>query len=137
MKLKLIAFSGAILLQVSGLQAEPVVIGNSSIATTLSSSDVKNIFLGKRKALPSGDKVELIEQPEDSELRDKFHSKFTGKTQSQLNAYRARLIFTGKGSQPRTVNNSKELIDIVSKDPSIIGYIDSSEVTPDIAILAK
>ncbi|MBU2924830.1 phosphate ABC transporter substrate-binding protein [Colwellia sp. 1_MG-2023] len=134
---KLLILASALYLQAAFVQAEVVVIGNTSITSTLSASEVKNLFLGKRKSLPDGTKIAVIEQAKDSPVREAFHSKFTKKTQAQLSSYWTRLVFTGKGKMPEEVSNSEEIINMISTNPGLIGYIDSSEVTDGIVVLAK
>jgi len=134
---KLFILATALCLQTAIAQAEVIVIGNPSVKTTLSQAEVKNLFLGKRLALPDGTKIEVVELAKDSSVREEFHSKFTKKTQSQLNSYWSRLIFTGKGKMPKEVSDSKELINMIASNPEIIGYIDSSEITTDVVVLAK
>jgi len=134
---KLIILASALYLQTAFVQAEVVVVGNPSVKTTLSSGEVKNLFLGKRQALPDGTKIEVVELNTESPIREEFHSKFTKKTQAQLNSYWTRLVFTGKGKMPKEVSDSKELISMIASNPGLIGYVDSSEVTSDIVVLAK
>lgn len=134
---KLIILASALYLQAAIVQAEVVVVGNPSIKATLSSAEVKNLFLGKRQALPDGTKIEVVELGTESPIREEFHSKFTKKTQAQLNSYWTRLVFTGKGKMPKEVSDSKELISMIASNPGLIGYVDSSEVTSDIVVLAK
>ncbi|WP_077339167.1 hypothetical protein [Pseudocolwellia agarivorans] len=134
---KLLVLVGALYLQAAFVQAEVVVIGNPSIKATLSSAEVKNLFLGKRKALPDGTKIDVVELAKESPIREEFHSKFTKKTQAQLNSYWTRLVFTGKGKMPKEASDSKDLISMIASNPGLIGYIDSSEVTSDVVVLAK
>lgn len=134
---KLLVLISGLYFHAACVQADVVVVGNPSITEKLSAGEVKNLFLGKRKALPSGAKVSVIEQSESSSVRVEFHTKFTHKTQSQLNSYWARLVFTGKGKMPKEVSDSKEVIRLVSSNPGLIGYVDSSEVSSDVVILAK
>lgn len=117
--------------------AEPVVVGHKSLQVSLSAAEVKNLFLSKRNALSSGQEIEIVEQGTDSPLRADFHNKYTNKTQAQLQSYRARLVFTGKGEVPKEVSNSEELISMISGDSRLIGYIDSSEITDGVAVLFK
>ncbi len=134
---KLLLLASIICFQSSLAQAEVVVIGHPSIATTLSASEVKNLFLGKRKTLPNGTDIETIELTSGNAAREEFHDKYSKKTQAQLNAYWARLVFTGNGKLPKEVSSSKELISMIASNPGIIGYVEESEVTPNVVILAK
>lgn len=134
---KLLIVASALYFQAACVQAEVVVIGNPSITASLSKAEVKNLFLGKRKALPDGTKIAVVEQAPDSNVRSEFHTKFTKKTQAQLNSYWTRLVFTGKGKMPKEASDSKEIISMIASNPGLIGYVDSSEVSAGVVVLTK
>jgi len=52
-----------------------------------------------------------------------------GRSSSQVSAYWSKLVFTGKGIPPKEVSNDAQVIDLVAKNPSVIGYIDKASVT--------
>ena len=66
-----------------------------------------------------------------------FYAKALEKSDSQLKAYWSKLIFTGKGTKPDSVKNDVAVIELVSKNPNIIGYIDSASVGPGVKVVAK
>ena len=113
----------------------PVVIGNPAGVDSLSQSDVKKLFLGKMKKLSNGADPVVIEYPDGTPIRADFHGIATNKSESQLQAYWSKLIFTGKGTPPKEANSSAEVISEVSSNPNAIGYIDSSEVTGSVKVL--
>ncbi|MEJ2444761.1 MAG: hypothetical protein P8Y42_15135 [Exilibacterium sp.] len=43
-----------------------------------------------------------------------------------LKMYWARLMFSGNAMPPQVVEDGQKVKDMVSKDPAMIGYIDSS-----------
>ena len=67
-------------------------------------------------------------QEESSSARKEFDSNVLSKSGSQLKAYWSKLIFTGKGSPPKEVSNDADVIDLISKNPSMIGYIDAASL---------
>ena len=69
------------------------------------------------------------------EVRKKFDSTVVGKTESQMKAYWARLIFTGKAVPLKELANDQEIITLVEKNPSTIGYIDNANVTNKVKVL--
>lgn len=46
-----------------------------------------------------------------------------GKSVSFINAYWARILFTGRATPPRQVEDNDAVIDVVKKNPSAIGYV--------------
>ena len=126
------------LLIASGLSlSAPVVIGNPAGVDALSSSEVKKLFLGKLKKLPNGANPVVIEYPDGTPIRTQFHNAMTNKSEAQLQAYWSKLIFTGKGTPPKTVATAAEVIAEVANNPNAIGYLDSSEVTASVKVLFK
>ncbi len=115
--------------------AEPVIVGNLNGVDNISASDAKKLFLGKLKTLPNGTKPIVVEYPDGSAIREEFHSKVTQKSGSQLQAYWSQLVFTGKGTPPKEVSSSAAVIAEITSNSSVIGYIDSTEVTDQLKII--
>lgn len=99
------------------------VIVHPSNDSELSEKAVSRIFLGKSKRFSNGSEAIPIDQQEGNAVRADFSSKLLKKSSSQLKAYWSKLIFTGKGSPPKQVASDAEVIDLVSKNPSLIGYV--------------
>ena len=68
-------------------------------------------------------------------VRDEFYVNFTGKTAAQIKAYWSKIIFTGRGQPPKAVSNSGEIKQLLTKDPSAIGYIERSAVDSSVKVL--
>ena len=113
----------------------PVVSARSPIAH-LDSTQVADIFLGKTSRFPDGSIALPVDQGEDSPVRDKFYSQFTGKSPAQVKAYWSKIIFTGRGQPPRQAADSTEVKRIVSDNPHAIGYIEASQVDSTVRVLA-
>ncbi len=109
--------------------ADVAVVVNAANSTgSLSLKQVGNIFLGKTLAFPDGEKVVPMDQAVGNPDRDIFISKVLNKSEAQFKAYWARLVFTGGGSPPKEVFDADEVLDLVSKNPNLIGYVDASAV---------
>ena len=78
-----------------------------------------------------------LDLEEGSATREVFLSEVVKKSKSQYSAYWAKIMFTGKGVPPKVVTSDKDMIELVSKNPNIIGYVDSANVTPDVRVVAK
>jgi hypothetical protein len=65
-----------------------------------------------------------------------FNEKILNKTSSQMKAYWSKLVFTGKGTPPKELLSDKEVIDLVSKNPNMIGYIQKESVTAAVKVVA-
>lgn len=104
--------------------AEVVVIVHPSVNATGSKEDAANLFMGKANAL-GGAVLTPVDQAEGSDAREEFYEKAAGKTQAQMNAHWSRVVFTGKGQPPRTLEDDDAVKAAVAKDKSLVGYIDS------------
>ena len=113
----------------------PVVSARSPI-TVLNANQVADIFLGKSNRFPDGTVAEPIDLAEDSPLRERFYTSFTGKSPAQLKAHWAKIIFTGRGQPPRQAASGAEAKKLVAENPNAIGYIDASQVDASLRVLA-
>ena len=57
------------------------------------------------------------------------------KTLPEINSYWARLVFSGRASPPRQVQDDAEVIEIVSDNRGAIGYVDRSLVNEQVQIV--
>ena len=91
----------ALLLLSLAARADLVVVVNADNPTpALSREEVIHIFLGRYRQFPSGQGAEPYDQPTDSPERNLFYERLVGKSQAQINAYWARLTFTGRTRPP-------------------------------------
>lgn len=131
------AFIGAAFLLLSNFAfAEIVVIVHPSNNDAISAKNVQRIFLGKEKKFPSGGETVAVNQTNDSATRQAFDSEILGRTSSQVAAYWSKLVFTGKGVPPKEVANDAEVIELISKNPSVIGYVNKASVTDGVKVVA-
>ena len=100
------------------------VIVHPSNAASLDKSSISRIFLGKAKSFPGGGAAVPITLAEGSAGSDAFNSNVLNKSASQLKAYWSKLVFTGKGTPPKSVANDAEMIALISANPNMIGFIE-------------
>jgi ABC-type phosphate transport system substrate-binding protein len=112
-----------------------VIVSAKSPLTTLTKSQIADIFLGKTNHLPDGQPATPIDQPEGSASRDEFNAKFVGKSAAQIKNQWAKIIFTGRGFPPKEAANGVEVKKLVAQDPNAIGYIDPGLLDPSVKVL--
>ena len=111
------------------------VVSAKSPITSLSMSQVADIFSGKASRFPNGVQALPIDQAEGSAVRDEFYSKVVGKNAAQIKAYWSKIIFTGRGQPPPIVSNNIEMKKRISDNPAAIGYIDRSLVDESVRVV--
>ena len=116
--------------------AEVKVIGHSSVKEEALSKDiVTRLFLGKQDKFPSGKKAVVIDQEPGEEIRDEFYTKVVKKNPAQLKSYWSRLIFTGQGLPPKRVLDDDEVLELITENPNLIGYVSGETDVSGVKVL--
>jgi hypothetical protein len=113
----------------TGVMAEPVVVVNAESSTlALSQAQVVDIFLGRYRSFPNGAVAIPIDQPENSELKADFYRKLVNKELNDINAYWARLIFSGRTSPPLQPANTADVPALLARQPGGVAYMERNQV---------
>ena len=115
--------------------ADVAVIVNTGNTSTISDSDISRLFLGKLKAFPGGGKATPANLKFGSATRNEFEEKVLNKSSSQIKAYWSKQVFSGKGKPPKEVGSDKEVISLVSSDPTAIAYVDAASVDSSVKVV--
>jgi hypothetical protein len=111
------------------------VVSSKSAVTTLSKSQVVDIFLGKTTRFPDGSQALPLDQSEGTIVRDEFYIKLVGKSAAQMKAYWSKIIFTGRGQPPKDVPNDAEVKKRLVENPTAIGYMDANMVDASLRVV--
>jgi hypothetical protein len=126
----------ALWLSAPAAAAELVLIANpKSGITQLGKDDVVNIYLGRYRRLPSGLTAEPVDQPADSELRARFYRQLVGKSMTEINAYWARLVFSGKTQPPQVADSASDAIRLVARQPTALAYVERTQVDSRVVVV--
>lgn len=112
------------------------IVSAKSTVTTLSKSEVANIFMGKMARFPDGTLAIPIDQSESAAVRDEFYTKVAGKSPEKMKAHWSKVIFTGRGRPPPTVASSGEAKKRAASNPRIIAYIEPHLVDESVRVVA-
>ncbi len=96
---------------------------------------VKRIFLGKETAFSDGVTATVITHSANSALRNEFDEAVLKRKTSAVDAYWSKLVFTGRGIPPQTVNSDQEMIELILQNKNAIGFIETSSVTSDVKVV--
>lgn len=125
------------LLFVGAASAEVAVIVHPGNGASLSAEDVQRLFLGKLKSFPGGADASPVNLKEGQSAREQFNQAVLGKSEAQLKAYWSQLVFTGKGTPPKELDNDDAVKAFVAATPAGIGYIDASKVDGSVKVILK
>ncbi len=115
--------------------AEPVVIANvNNKLKEIDVSNLQDIYMGRVRSFKDGSMALPIDQ---AKLRADFYQKLTQRPIEQINAYWARIMFSGEASPPRIMPDDVSVIRIVKENSGAIGYISAESVNKEVKILLR
>jgi hypothetical protein len=125
MKMPLVAVALFVLFAVTAHAAEFKVIANNSVsASSVSSGDIKDVFLLDKDSLAGGHVLPVLIKG--GPAHEAFLKAYLGKSDAALQAFYRSLVFTGKGSMPKTLTSDAEVVAYVAKTKGAIGYVSAS-----------
>ncbi len=114
--------TAALLLTLSeGAFAYQIKVGEGVQKESLSKSDLKKIYLGRKTKLSDGTAVIPVALRK-GETHEEFLSEIVNKTPSQFRIYWKRAIFTGKNNAIKIFSSEDEARDFIESTPGAIGY---------------
>lgn len=101
-----------------------MVVNARSGVSRLSQDEAVDIFMGRYRQLPSGQPALPVDLPAADPDRGRFYRLLLNKDLAEVNAYWARLVFSGKARPPRQADSSEAALDWLVRQPGAIGYLD-------------
>jgi TonB family protein len=121
---------------VQALAGNVKVIANPSVkAEAISAREVKSVFLEERNSLRDGTHVEPV-LSKGGPAHAAFLKDYLGQNDDALQNYYRSLVFTGKGSMPKTLHSDEEVVAYVARTRGAIGYVSSSSPVDGVKTLA-
>lgn len=115
--------------------ADLVLVANrGSGIERLSQDEVVNIYLGRYRRLANGATAEPVDLAE-PENRERFYRKLVGKSLPEINAYWARLVFSGKTKPPVQASSTEDALQLVASRIGALAYMDRSQVDKRVTIV--
>jgi len=135
-RIKRVLGLAVMLLCAHSARAELVVIVHAgSPVEHLERHDVINIFMGRFRQFPDGAPAVPLDVAGESPERREFYRKLLAKTLAEINAYWARLLFSGRTLPPRGLPDQARVLDQVAADPAAIGYADRKNLDSRVKIV--
>lgn len=114
-----------------------VVVHPANPADSLSRREVVDLFMGRTQYFADGSLVLRLDQPPQSQERQDFYRGLVNKSVAEVNAYWAKLLFSGRASPPQVVDNNKAVLAAVRDNKNAIGYMDSAAVDDSVKVVAR
>lgn len=129
----------ALLLGISNLlNAEVLVIVNAANPIThLERKQVVDLFMGRVSAFPNGVPASTLDLQAGAPGRATFYKILTGKSEAQVDAYWATLVFAGRMSPPKKLPDDKALIAAVANTPSAIAYVTTQKLPAEVKVVME
>lgn len=109
-----------------------VVVNQKNKVKMLEVAELQDIYMGRKHAFSDGSMALPIDQVD---IRADFYLKLTNRPIEQVNAYWARIMFSGQASPPRILPDDSSVIRIVKDNPGAIGYISKESNNKDVRTL--
>jgi ABC-type phosphate transport system substrate-binding protein len=116
-------------------QSYKVIVNSSNTVTSLSKSDVADMFMKKSAKWSNGEKIVPVDQKSNSSVRNSFSTEVVGKSVGAIKSYWQQYVFAGKGTPPVEKNSDQDIIEFVKSNPGAIGYVSSSANTDGVKVL--
>src|SRR5208282_1544783 len=118
------------------LASDVKIVANLSVRTdSISSSELRSIFMADRNSLRDGSYVEPVFERAGA-VHTTFLRDVLRESSESLQSHYGALVFTGKARMPRSFNSDAEVLAYVASTRGAIGYVSASAGTEGVKVLA-
>ncbi|MCP3923540.1 MAG: phosphate ABC transporter substrate-binding protein [Desulfobacterales bacterium] len=114
--------------------ADLAIVVHPSNDNTLIISQLRKIYLGKSLTFPDGSHVIPIDTTSEESFKF-FLKNVLQKNEAGLHSYWSRMLFSGKGKPPKEVNSSADVLEIITKNKSAIGYVEVDKIDSRVKVI--
>lgn len=121
--LKLSLICGALLAggwSAQALESAVVIANNDVRVDSLSAAALKDIYTGKTKYWPDGESVVIVVLADQT---DAALAEVSGMDASQFRTFWQRMVFSGRGQQPKKVTDTTALVAMVAATKGAIALV--------------
>lgn len=120
------------------LWADLVLVAHSDAEVDkISREDAINIYMGRLRRFPSGPVAQPLDLLPASPEKALFYHRLVNKELADIDAYWARLVFSGRTSPPPALANQEAVLERVARDRNAIGYLDRTRVDGRVKIILE
>ena len=114
-----------------------VVVNKNNPVEVMTKSEVIDIFMGKYLAFPNGEFASPIELSDENQIKAQFYQSLIGRSLASVNAYWARLKFSGRKHKVDTMETEQDVINLINNTNLAIGYIRESQLTTNLKVVYR
>ncbi len=117
-----------------------VVVHPDNPVSSMTQREVSDLYLGRARSYNvPGQRISAVvyEHTVASPLREAFFRSLNGMSLNHLNAYWARLRFSGEVLPPQGLADSQAVIEVVSRNPAAIGYVDAAYLNNSVKVVLR
>ncbi|MBO1256978.1 hypothetical protein J3L16_14885 [Alteromonas sp. 5E99-2] len=112
-----------------------VVVNKQNDTSELSKKELIDIYMGRYQSFPNGSSAQPIDYPTGSDVKIQFYDGLIGQTETQINSYWSRLIFSGTAAPPLKAKNESDVFSLITNDKRSLAYLPKSKVTEEMKIV--
>ena len=112
-----------------------VVVNKNSAINTLSKREVIDIYMGRYLTFPDGEVAQPFDLPAQSTLKSDFYLQLVNKNEQKIDAYWARLLFSGRANPPSPSTSVEDVLNKIAASQFAIGYIPHSQITNAVKVV--
>jgi ABC-type phosphate transport system substrate-binding protein len=114
-----------------------VIVNRANPTMELTHRQLVNLYMGRTQHYPNGTLALPVDQAPDSSARQTFYRVLVGKSVAEVNAYWAKLLFTGRASPPRSLVDTQMVLQVVRENRDVIGYIEERYVDDTVKVVRR
>lgn len=120
------------------LQAQILVIVNArNSVIQMEQKQVVDLFMGRTSAFPDRQPAQTLDLKTGTPLRANFYKTLTGKSEAQVDAYWATLVFAGRMTPPKQIADEQQVIAEVATHPDAIAYVSRQPLPTSVKIVME
>ena len=111
-----------------------VIVNPDSGVEKLSREEIIQFYMGRTKKMPGGEAVAMIDV---DASREAFYYALLGRDIAEINAYWARLKFSGQTQPPQLLSSDEAAVERVARQRNAIAYVDANKVDKRVRVVLK
>ncbi len=114
-----------------------VIVNPSTGITELTKRQVIDIYMGRTITVSNRIILRPYDKSTNSAIRASFYHQLIGRSVASVNAYWARLLFTGRASPPRTTDDNIAMLKTIENTPNSIGYVYFENLNDNVNVVLR